>query len=82
MKSCETCLYFTNAECRRFPPTPFETQGSYGTMDVCRRFPKVNSNDWCGEWRSLYGDTPVTGPSAKTNNGGTGAKRRANQKVD
>jgi len=37
-------------ECRRFPPTQVPI-GDYSGPE----FPKVNEDDWCGEWKQAKG---------------------------
>ena len=33
--------------CRRFPPQPFSKGSGYSEFN----FPRVETNDWCGEWK-------------------------------
>jgi len=41
---CKKCMYYKDGFCHRFPPHPH-----YG-------FPKVNEDDWCGEFTESYTD--------------------------
>ena len=38
MKSCTTCQFFKDPECRRFPPL--------------NGFSAVSAGSWCGEWKA------------------------------
>lgn len=44
---CKECIYFIDDRCRRFPPVPTQ----YGDAI----FPKVNEENFCGEFTRLSG---------------------------
>ena len=64
--SCETCHFNHSGECRRYPPINISTESStdYYLSDGRKiyetehepiwRFPEINNNDWCGEYKEEY----------------------------
>lgn len=46
---CETCRFFRDRQCRRYPPTAW--------VEGLAVFPAVTAGDWCGEWAAA--DPPV-----------------------
>ncbi len=48
-ETCKNCRFFTTSNhCRRYPPTVVQ-QGNSNCIFI---FPTVESNSWCGEWRT------------------------------
>lgn len=52
--SCSNCKFFnaTQSECRRYAPSPAET-------DMKAQWPNVASEDWCGEFVALANEQAV-----------------------
>lgn len=55
---CETCIYWLDSQCHRYPPirdvTDDSREGAYGL------WPETLSGDWCGEWKR----GPAAGPES------------------
>lgn len=54
-KRCSGCKWYTERTyCSRFPPVPIVSvfTDSYGCVEskASTRFPKVDEEDFCGEW--------------------------------
>lgn len=45
-ETCQTCVYYFDGECRRFPPTQPPKDGYEANT-----FPIVDGEDWCGEYK-------------------------------
>lgn len=56
--SCETCRYFDvregNGICRRHPPRVFVFQSERGDHLSVTEWPRVISDEWCGEIEPRY----------------------------
>lgn len=50
-KTCETCRWWQNQTCKRYPPANVQPSKGYGTQ------PRTGYDDWCGEYQ-------LTTPSA------------------
>jgi len=46
-KTCKNCVWRHVDSCRRIPPMVVVLRGG----DVITRFPKVNADLWCGEFK-------------------------------
>ncbi len=45
-QKCETCCYFSNGKCLRYPPKYIMTQGFANYEN-----PIVEATSWCGEYK-------------------------------
>lgn len=49
---CETCQFWEDDECRRYPPTIHGKLSKHDKISVCSgHFPLIDSDEWCGEWQ-------------------------------
>lgn len=48
-KTCETCRFEDERECRRLPPRWRVHLFIYGIGWSSAAFPKIDMDDWCGE---------------------------------
>ncbi len=51
--TCNTCRFWAEASCRRFPPqfAPWPTDNQHPILyEPMPGWPATNAKDWCGEW--------------------------------
>lgn len=46
-QKCETCCYFAEGKCRRYPPKYIMSQGFVNCEN-----PVVEATNWCGEYKT------------------------------
>jgi hypothetical protein len=60
---CNNCRWFDiDDRCRRYPPVQHVISNIEGIPVVVYEWPKVENNDYCGEWRSKHDATHVPSP--------------------
>lgn len=52
---CNNCRWFdVDDRCRRYPPVPRSVGAGEGAGIAGYEWPKVDNNDFCGEWSSKH----------------------------
>lgn len=45
-QSCANCAFYINNGCNRYPPSVY-----INTLNRTATYPKVEADNWCGEWK-------------------------------
>ncbi len=50
---CENCAFYEDRLCHRYPPTVYSEPDPVTTCSTLYSFPRVDPDDWCGEFEQV-----------------------------